>query len=633
MFTKKMTALKAKLSDTTIPPIEPTNTANVKDKRKKYKFRRTISDSNTMAELLVRSVIHVHSSLECITEAPDLPPPVLKKQKSLSEYTTSEIPKKFKSSLSLPEVNADALSSNPSDASESSSSDEDESEPKEKTIEYDTVSAIVKNVRRLSMIQNNSGAAMETMSIQSMDVLTEQGETDSISGYSVMNTPIEDRGEWQFDTISTNGNAERKSGDEDRISYNCQITTIAEHEENEEIESSVKDLSVSEENSQQTELEDNPESIQWRFEDIPSDWADKKVLFSLEDSAETSQIPPKAEFDDFNLSDEEAAGLPIEDDKNERKVIIPPVMMGANIGNKGLMKTAMEMLLLDKVNLMSTYTPPTSPTLESKKKFEIPASRSLSIDQQKDQSFLPKITETFQTIRRSSTQSLNYQKRNDGAHRSLLSLQDLDHTQGVKKREFRSITNSPNENEYKRGFASLDNRKHHCLLSITENKLKNIFQTPLQLFRGDSKKKVVEDKSGQQGLLGTALENVLMDSVNEILATSSGNGGTTKSEHPINPQTSCELTSNTTSQLSKPNVPANTEIAKGNAINQTHASFEPFTRTVGSPQLEYARQEHGHQRTESMGAKFSQSPAKLHGFTGIHRRSSDSDLSITPKGK
>ncbi|GJQ66805.1 hypothetical protein Trydic_g18573 [Trypoxylus dichotomus] len=666
ILSRKMTALKAKLTDTTIPSIEvPKNSAgNVKKKR--YKFRRTVSDSNSMAELLVRSVIQAHNSLDCIMESQDVNPPVLKKQISLNENSTKENTEERRKSgsfLSLPDDALEEQSSNPSDVSETSSSEEEESESKDTRIDYDTVSAIVKNIRRLSMLQSNNGP--ETMSIQSMDP-TEQGEFDSNEENSLKTTPIEEKGQYQFDTSSLGNNNDLKLnfsfGDDDKFTNN-QITTISEHEENEETESSVQGVSIFENNSiiQENDEEDSS-SIQWKFEDIPCDYTDKKVLFSLGDDIEESQIPPKAEFEDFEVesSDEEIEAKKQEENiqkskgnNSEKKIIIPPVMIGANIENKSLVKTAMEMLLLDKINLMSTYTPPSSPTVHTEKTFHLPVvGRSNSVDQRRDESFYPMITETFQTIRRSSTQSLNHHMkggvgakatflRKDSAdesgdiHRSLLSLQD--HNQ----KKHRTVIGAPMPNS--------KSSKHDSFLSKTESKLKNVFQAPLHLIRKDSRKrnppkKADEDKL-EHGLLGTALENVLMDTVSEILVTSHVKDKETSTEKPNKnledieeipipeipePKTSCDLTSsNCTSRIE---LPTNIEIAKGNAINKMHASFTPFTRTFGSPLPECSRPDHGHQRTESVGAKISQSPAKIYGVPNIHRRSSDSDLSITPKG-
>lgn len=67
--------------------------------------------------------------------------------------------------------------------------------------------------------------------------------------------------------------------------------------------------------------------------------------------------------------------------------------------------------------------------------------------------------------------------------------------------------------------------------------------------------------------------------------------------------------------------------------NTLHASLASSLRAMGSPTTEINRTENGHQRTESVGTKLIQSPARFHPIPFMHRRSSDSDLSITPKGK
>ncbi|KAK4872034.1 hypothetical protein RN001_016158 [Aquatica leii] len=80
------------------------------------------------------------------------------------------------------------------------------------------------------------------------------------------------------------------------------------------------------------------------------------------------------------------------------------------------------------------------------------------------------------------------------------------------------------------------------------------------------------------------------------------------------------------------NVPVNAELGNGNNINNMHASLAHSLRSVISPGTELNRSDYGHHRTESVGAKMSQSPARYQSIPFMNRRSSDSDLSITPKG-
>lgn len=145
-----------------------------------------------------------------------------------------------------------------------------------------------------------------------------------------------------------------------------------------------------------------------------------------------------------------------------------------------------------------------------------------------------------------------------------------------------------------------------------------------------------------KGLLGAALQSVAMETVQDILATSHSNEPPKSAKSRFIPFSSSAVlnTTNPLIQASKPdlssNAPANTEIDKGSCVsdNKMHASLTPDLRNQpGSPIKEPPRMETiGHQRTESVGTKMSQSPAKLNSIPCIHRRSSDSDLSITPKG-
>ncbi|KAF5288351.1 hypothetical protein FQA39_LY15441 [Lamprigera yunnana] len=79
-------------------------------------------------------------------------------------------------------------------------------------------------------------------------------------------------------------------------------------------------------------------------------------------------------------------------------------------------------------------------------------------------------------------------------------------------------------------------------------------------------------------------------------------------------------------------LPVDAELYKGND-NNMHARLTPSLRTTVSSGTELGKTDNGHQRTESVGAKMSQSPARFQSIPYVHRRSSDSDLSITPKGK
>nr|XP_022914796.1 C2 domain-containing protein 5 isoform X1 [Onthophagus taurus]XP_022914797.1 C2 domain-containing protein 5 isoform X1 [Onthophagus taurus] len=556
---KKLTGLKGKRSAVS----EPGSSDVEKSQNKiKYPFRRTISDSNTMAEVLVRSVLHVHSSLDCIMEAPNPPQPTFRKQISLNESTQT----KDSSYLSLPDDSFDA-SSNPSEISDSSSSDDEVSEPKETTVEYDTVSGIVKNVRRLSMLNENVS------------------EINLTGNFGVMETCSES-----------------------------------------DIENSYKESTVSPEDDQKP----------WEF-------PDNKVSFTVGDEQD---VEPE------NNST-----------KTENNLILQPIIK-EEAKEKSLFKIGLEAMLLDKVNLMGTYTPPTSPSIQTpSKKFELP---------EKNESFFPKIQKTFENIRRNSTSmslidldKTNIKRTNSlneisnrgkiqKVKKSVLSLQHHDTVLGApfislrnkhvemmtRNTKSNSIANSPTENEFKHRFTSLHNINiktsgHHSFLTKAEKKVKDVIQTPFLLLqnlhwerkRNDEKKR----NSLERGLLGTALQNVLRDTVNDILITS--HVGKNDDKNDINSKNDSQELSIPILTPALPTI--NMEIEGITSANKLHASFSPFDRPVGSPQQSETtnnRYEQGHQRTESMGAKISQSPAKLNAISCIHRRSSDSDLSITPKG-
>ncbi|XP_065165610.1 uncharacterized protein [Atheta coriaria] len=189
-------------------------------------------------------------------------------------------------------------------------------------------------------------------------------------------------------------------------------------------------------------------------------------------------------------------------------------------------------------------------------------------------------------------------------------------------------------------------RRHSILDKIKESKDKLLLKIDNKLHHPDPGIK------NEHGLLNIALGNVLMDSVQEVLATSSS--PTTESpkftptpKSPDLPTTSSNLLSEQTDkQLSTNSLasrPLNTQIDGGDhdCINTTHACLTTPRHVETTPvplnptptaASDSRNGENGHQRTESLGVRIAHSPAKLNAIPCIHRRSSDSDLSITPKG-
>lgn len=187
ILTKKMIALKAKLSETTMPEhldfastsikkeVAPTRSSliDLRELRKKKKSRMHQNNSSFMAELLVRSVMHAHTSLDCILECHDtgstLSSSTSKLNEDHGECSSTQNSESKKTVLEcdpigglmtktisepyllLPDntiVTPTSNASSDSDVSSSSDVSESPSDSKEEKMDFDTVSLIVKNVQQ-----------------------------------------------------------------------------------------------------------------------------------------------------------------------------------------------------------------------------------------------------------------------------------------------------------------------------------------------------------------------------------------------------------------------------------------------------------------------------------------------------
>ena len=716
ILSKKVSAIKAKFADGGISnsKVKAASVANLVDmKRRRFKFNRTVSDSSVMAELLVRSVIHVHSSLDSISEKLD-PSFGLQKQSSLTNP-----PKECESStenieyLPVP-VRTETNSSVQSEASCTSSSDGEVSDNKEESIEYDTVSNIVKNVRRLSMLQANVPMPVVNQDIVILEDIDSDSESDNLeSKYLISSQSTSD--ESKIEDVK-NGQTLQLSECDSESDYNIKESldrtcvkiknvesmNISNVDESVNISNmNVKDSKVKKYNHICTNLYVNPTN----YEEMDN----SKIFFiGVENDDNNVNKPPLAEVEDFTIesSDESFSELEIKNtctnnlesqmssNTSDTKLVIPPVMMGANIEHKGLIKTAMETILLEKVNIMSTYTPPTSPKTFRENVFVMPLPPCKSFEMsEKCESFFPQITKTFEKLSRSvNSPSSNSGKKIDKPsrcyscrhfptkfdrqnRRSVTSLQDHKNNKHdtVLGAPFVSINNGDVRNKNNINTSNEDescskldlkvniseSKQHICervikpsnFLIKAEGTLKNVFHMPFTLIHSRNNKNNLELQDNtfikSNGLLGTALGNVLMESANDILVTSHGRASVVNDSlvdvNVINQNkptftvskdlyTYNEAISN---KIDLANTSANSEIVRGvNNANLMHASLHPSLRHFGSSILENdIHQEQQPQTVEITTCETIQSPLKVNSASYIHRRSSDSDISITPKGK
>lgn len=174
----------------------------------------------------------------------------------------------------------------------------------------------------------------------------------------------------------------------------------------------------------------------------------------------------------------------------------------------------------------------------------------------------------------------------------------------------------------------------------------------------------VRSESGiknMSGMIGTAMKTILMDKANimeDIIAEDHKKDERSlpcsSSDNLIETSSSNSISAELASSKSRTPTPTQISIIISEDINKASDFIEtnkmPLHATSVSPKnrletsMSPANKQSGHVRAESIGCKMSQSPAKvLNASTpsskessaaiGICRRSSDSDLSVTPKGE
>lgn len=602
LLSKKMTAFKAKLSDA------PGDDGNVKalsipelveqKKKKPFKFMRASSDSSVMAELLVRSVMNADNSLESILEVQDNSPPddaspgMRNRESFFSKKTISE------PLLSVPLSSTDTRSTQ-STSSDSSSSDEDDNfDSAGNNLEYDTVSNIVKNVKIIERKLSMRKSITEDLPFIKNKFLV-SGQISEDSETSLLKEP-EDVAETK----------EHEMMRAEKMSHFAQA------------------------------------------ENFSIDHSDEEVDFFVSDPEEENVLE-----EPLDSQKEQTLTLPRDTRKADSKLIIPPVMIGADIQSRSLVTTAIQTMLLEKVNIMGTYTPPMSPASSDKQRRMFSLSppesvRSSPSATSKEESFLPHITKTFETVRKSPTS---------------LSLAEMGTGKETCGAPFMSLSNIPCNTSNASSKHSVSEGKSEERLGQSDSEINNalarrnsvellphkyhfwrfgkVRQTTSEMGRRRKSHEPTTDESKEKksfkrkmfsfrhhkGLLDSALKNVAMETVQDILATSHAKKSSPFASSAV--LNSANIIKPDHPKIQPGSTPANTELNEGirNSNINMHASLTPDLRPAGSPVTNQA--DACHQRTESVGTKMSFSPAKVSAFPSIHRRSSDSDLSITPKGE
>lgn len=334
-------------------------------------------------------------------------------------------------------------------------------------------------------------------------------------------------------------------------------------------------------------------------------------------SEENNKVTKKPVFELLDDRDEELE----EEEKPEFHGMIPEAMKNVKIKEKGLIKTAMQAMLLDTASLMGTYTPPTSPS------FKTPEFPKITVTQSKNQ-FLrqPRMPKSA-----SSVSFKEYIKRNE-------TVLGVPFTEIVSYECYRRRISQPcltntellltptNSDQLIRANCFSDNQLNRPLVKTMLNE--SLQKKTSKRFHIFGSKK------------STASLNVQVPRVRSYSASSDKKPRgsflsrifsqrkmrqSSNSLHLSNSPSQNELTSTNLSTLSN-DLPLNIKTEGNICSNTKHACITP-NRHIMSPQQDQTGSNFQQSIEQRRG---DQSPSRLNVFA--QRRSSDSDLSMTPKG-
>ncbi|KAL3290348.1 hypothetical protein HHI36_023691 [Cryptolaemus montrouzieri] len=345
------------------------------------------------------------------------------------------------------------------------------------------------------------------------------------------------------------------------------------------------------------------------------------------------------------------------------RLILPPIEMKGNIDEKNLFKTAIQTILLEKANIVGTYTPPVSPCRVAKSELCLSESEPIH----KSFSFTPssspiqhrtkrcKTKKELETVLGIPFQSLSTSVLSKYSNKCLFSsdteldkpLTELETLKlkvskskscfpsmvhvykkktsrknsliqkfqypGLRKLSLFSKKKFGSTLEQQRSFSSDDIPKR-SFTSLSKLHHFSKILSHLSLFKE-------KDKSRTRSQSVFYID--VVDSNTDVIKTPEIN--INEKNNPSLQSAPPRLTSNNSENESP--IVINSKCDQ--SPNNKHASSTLSIRYNSSP-LPDSFQAHQH-ASEIVGTKI-QSPAKLTNASSIHRRSSDSDLSITPKG-
>ncbi|XP_018573148.1 C2 domain-containing protein 5 isoform X2 [Anoplophora glabripennis] len=591
-LSKRMTVLKSKMGDSIGEELDE----DVSVDNRKKDFKKPSSESSIMAELLARSVIRAHNSLSCILEVQN----PTRNEDDNNDGGTLEMLEPIANLLSKtasePAISSDdngserCLSSCDSSSSGSDYDYDDEAlEYTNSNIDLETISNIVKDVE---MIQKKKVPLQKQVSMPALG----PNRIDSV------------------DTLSNNVfNFSEVTNKNFTLPYVC---------------SEVDLLSENDCNENSTNMQD--------------------IFFEQEKTYSAGGM---------NIVPEEVSG-------------ISEAIRSVEIKDTGLVKTAIQTLLLEKVSLIGSCTPATSPIFKSdtdyvqiydkphegtaklinKPKSKIPKSASslsfsdyvknnndtvlgapfasalaLNSEHFKRQKSQPCVFDNVK-LRSASFKSL-------GIETSKLERQNCFsdtqlHKPLIKIMLNESLKKKHNNEEHKFKLFQLKEKKGSHESSLSERKkLFGFLHCIRKSSQGESKEhkniisRIFHSKSEKDGL---TLRKCNIEETSE-----SKNSCLDESSWTTTPSSNVLTNTNRTPRNFPNDLPDNMKIDEGsNCSKIKHACITP-NRHNTSAQADQNAAQIGQSPEHH---KADQSPARPSGVPCIHRRSSDSDLSITPKG-
>ncbi|KAJ8934881.1 hypothetical protein NQ314_013160 [Rhamnusium bicolor] len=547
-LSKKMTALKSKLGDSIGEEIDEDPSLL----RKRKTFKRTSSDSSVMAELLARSVLHAHNSLSCILEVQNSPPHDKNDDNDDEDGNTLEklepIANLLSKTVSEPNIPSDDNASEICYTSSDSSSSCSDYDYDNETLNY-----------------NNSNIDLETISniVKDVEMIQRKNKIPLQKQYSLP-------------ALGPN-----------RIdSYESLSENVFKFPEN-----TCGKISVFDFNSK-------------------NDVTDERYIESMLDK--TGFIGTESQVENLNVTAHVTVKKQEDDNEFDNfQGIVPEAIKDVEIKQKGLIKTAMQTMLLEKVSLMGTYTPPTSP--KPKAEFFPEKSVPKSTGRLSDGSIKFEYTSSKPKIPKSAS--------------SISFCDYLEHTETVLGIPFTSIALLKSE-YFKR------QKSQPCLSDTT--KLSSAFKSLGVEKRGIERQNCFSDTQLNKPLVKTIKTQSHDSSLNEkkrfhFLHRNRKSSESDSKQHKNIIFRIFHNKSDKSLAVEENNKLEDTFVPDHSNQNEPSPIPSPCVLTGITLHRKQNKMELTVSKVQS-DKKIEQSPARLASVPCIHRRSSDSDLSITPKG-